>query len=69
MATINNVMNSFEKIADIFKNAVLDNATVMDMLRTNSPAQLTHTRNVFSCKDSSGNPMELEYTVTVRRTK
>lgn len=69
MATTNNVMNSFEKIANIFKNAVLDNATVMDMLRTNSPAKLTHTSNVFSCKDSSGNPMELEYTVTVRRIK
>ena len=69
MATTNNAMKSFEKIANIFKNAVLDNATVMDMLRTNSPAQLTHTGNVFSCKDSSGNPMGLEYTVTVRRIK
>ena len=69
MATANKIMNSFEKIADSFKNTVLDSATVMDMLRTNSPAQLTHTSNVFSCKDSSGNPMELEYTVTVRRIK
>ena len=69
MVIIDNVMNSFEKIADIFKNTVLANAPVMDMLRTNPAAQLTHTGNVFSCKDESGNSMKLEYTVTVRRIK
>mgnify|MGYP004638147911 CR=1 FL=1 len=69
MMTANNVMKSFETIADIFKEAVLENTTVMNALRKNSNAQLTHTGNVFSCKDASGNPMKLEYTVTVRRIK
>lgn len=70
MLTANNiVMNNFEKIADVFKNAVLENSTVMDALRKNSAAKFTHTGNVFSCKDASGNSMKFEYTVSVRRIK
>lgn len=69
MATNNIVMKNFEKVADIFKNAVVENTTIMDMLRKNSTALLSYTGNVFSCKDTSGNPMKLEYTVKVRRIK
>lgn len=43
--------------------------TVMNILCKNSTAQLSFTGNVFSCKDTSGNPMKLEYTVMVKRIK
>jgi hypothetical protein len=69
MFKANRIMNDFEKLADIFKIAVLKDRTVMNILCKNSTAQLSFTGNVFSCKDASGNPMKLEYTVMVKRIK
>lgn len=69
MANIKIVMKNFEKAADVFKHAMLENKTVMDMLRKSSTGLLTHTGYVFSCKDTLGNPMKIEYTVRVRRIK
>lgn len=50
MFEANRIMNDFEKLADIFKIAVLKDRTVMNILCKNSTAQLSFTGNVSLVK-------------------